>query len=163
MFIKLFVDYLFYGGNRKIKFLKNKSMFSTIAILLTLSFVVSMFAAAGTTNAQETRDILTFPFIDAIPQPAGVGQPVLVNFGLLNNLARDGDGWNVTAVITDPDGNVETFTRMTWSTGTVGITYTPAKEGDYKLQCRFDRTYYNSGLTVFPQAIMQQVKVISLH
>ncbi|MCL1965864.1 MAG: PQQ-binding-like beta-propeller repeat protein [Candidatus Bathyarchaeota archaeon] len=69
---------------------------------------------------------------------------------MLNQLARDGDGWNVTAVITDPDGHSETFTRMTWSTGTVGMSYVPNKEGDYKLQCRFERVYYTSGISTIP-------------
>jgi hypothetical protein len=107
-----------------------------------------MLATTDIANAQ--RDILTFPFVDAIPKPAGIGQPVLVNFGLLNNLARSTDGWNVTLSITDPDGKVETVTRMTWSTGTVGYTLTPQKEGDYKLQCKFERTYYDSGVAAVP-------------
>ncbi|MCL1970481.1 MAG: PQQ-binding-like beta-propeller repeat protein [Candidatus Bathyarchaeota archaeon] len=115
-------------------------------MLLIVSFIASMFAATGITNAQTNREIRTHPFIDAIPKTPGVGQSTLINFGLLNQLARDGDGWNVTAVITDPDGHVETFTRMTWSTGTVGLGYTPTKEGDYKLQCKFDGVQYNSGL-----------------
>ncbi|MCL1977974.1 MAG: PQQ-binding-like beta-propeller repeat protein [Candidatus Bathyarchaeota archaeon] len=110
-----------------------------------MSFAISMFTATGNINAQTDRELQTYPFIDAIPKPSGVGQPILVNFGLLNNLARATDGWNVTAVITDPDGHVETFARMTWSTGTVGITYVPTKEGEYKLQCKFGGEYYNSG------------------
>jgi hypothetical protein len=105
-----------------------------------------MFAATGTANAQATREMRTHPFIDAIPKTAGVGQSVLINFGLLNQLARDGDGWNVTAIVTDPDGQVETFPRMTWSTGTVGVGYVPTKVGDYKLQCKFDGVHYESGL-----------------
>jgi len=121
-------------------------MFSALAILLVLSFVISMFATTGITNAQSNREIKTHPFIDAIPKTAGVGQTILVNFGLLNQLARDGDGWNVTAVITDPDGKVETFARMTWSTGTVGVSYTPTKEGNYTMQCKFDGVQYDSGL-----------------
>jgi hypothetical protein len=128
------------------KVFKNKTIFSTIAVFLMLSFVVSMFAATGITNAQTNRELRTHPFIDAIPKTAGVGQSVLINFGLLNQLARDGDGWNVTAVVTDPDGQVETFPRMTWSTGTVGVGYVPTKTGEYKLQCKFDGVQYDSGL-----------------
>jgi hypothetical protein len=105
-----------------------------------------MLTVANNTNAQTTRELRTHPFIDVIPKTAGVGQYILINCGLLNQLARDGDGWNVTAIVTDPDGKVETFARMTWSTGTVGIGYVPTKEGDYKLQCKFDGVQYDSGL-----------------
>ena len=128
------------------KLLKNKAIISTIAMLLILSFAISMFTTTGITNAQTEREIRTHPFIDVIPPYAGVGQSVLINFGLLNQLARDGDGWNVTAIVTDPDGYVETFKRTTWSTGTVGLGYVPTKVGDYKLQCKYDGERYNSGL-----------------
>ena len=78
----------------KMNFIKSKKLFLILSILRIMSFVGSMFALPNA-NAQTTRDNLTFPFIDAIPKPAGVGQPVLINFGLLNNLARAADGWNV--------------------------------------------------------------------
>jgi outer membrane protein assembly factor BamB len=126
----------------KIKTFKNKNMSSAIAVLLIVSFVISIFAATGTVNAQEARDITTFPFVDAVPRTAGVGQPVLVNFGLLNYLAIDGDGWNVTLIITDPNGKTSTIDRMTWSTGTVGYYFVPDTIGTYTLQCKFDRVYY---------------------
>ncbi|MDR0797300.1 MAG: hypothetical protein LBE70_01055 [Nitrososphaerota archaeon] len=129
----------------KSKVFKNKTMFSAIAVLLILSFTMSMFAATGTTNAQSSHEIPTFPFVDAVPKPVGVGQSVLINFGLLNFLARDGDGWNVTLTITDPNGHTETVKSMTWATGTVGYSYVPEIIGVYRLQCTFDRVEYNSG------------------
>jgi hypothetical protein len=117
--------------------------------LLILSFAVSMFATVGIAYAQ-ARDVTTFPFVDAIPKTAGVGQPVLINFGLINYLARDGDGWNVTLSITDPNGRTSTVDRMTWSTGTVGYPFVPDTIGTYTLQCIFDRVYYNSSATAVP-------------
>ncbi|MDR2700689.1 MAG: PQQ-binding-like beta-propeller repeat protein [Nitrososphaerota archaeon] len=133
----------------KIKTFRNKTISSVISMLMISLFAVSIIATAGITNAQTTgTDFPTYPFIDAIPKTAGVGQSILVNFGLLNNLARDGDGWNVTAVITDPDGQVERITGMTWSTGTVGKNYVPTKEGDYTLKCVFERVYYVTGVTI---------------
>ncbi|MCL1977902.1 MAG: PQQ-binding-like beta-propeller repeat protein [Candidatus Bathyarchaeota archaeon] len=126
------------------KIFKNKNLFSALAVLLVLSFAVSMFALPGITNAQTTRDIPTFPFVDAIPRPAGVGQSVLINFGLLNYLAMDGDGWNITLTITDPSGKITTIDKKTWSTGTVGYSFTPDAIGTYQLQCTFKGEYYNS-------------------
>jgi hypothetical protein len=105
-----------------------------------------MFAATEIASAQTDREFATFPFVDAVPRPAGIGQTVLVNFGLLNYLAIDGDGWNVTLTITDPNGHTETIKRMTWSTGTVGYTFTPDTLGTYKLQCIFDRVYYEPSI-----------------
>jgi len=111
-----------------------------------------MFATTGIINAQTStvRELPTYPFIDAIPKTAAVGQAVLINFGLLNNLARDGDSWNVTAEITDPDGHIERIAGMTWSTGTVGKTFVPTKEGIYTLQCVFERVYYETGSNSLP-------------
>jgi len=116
-------------------------MFSALAILMVLSFAVSMFAVFDV-NAQTTPDRVTYPFVDAVPMKAGVGQFVLINLGLLNQLNSVEDGWNVTLTITDPDDKVETVKLMTWSTGSVGYGYTPAKEGNYVLQCLFDRAEY---------------------
>ncbi|MDR0797504.1 MAG: hypothetical protein LBE70_02130, partial [Nitrososphaerota archaeon] len=124
------------------KLLKNKIVASAIAVLLLLSFVVSLFAVVGTVNAQD-REFSTFPFVDTAPKTVGVGQAVLVNFGLLNYLQIDGDGWNVTLVITDPVGRVSNVDRMTWSTGTVGYYFTPEVLGVYTLKCTFDRVYYS--------------------
>ena len=121
------------------KLFNKKNLFSTIAVMLTLSFIASMFAVPNA-NAQVTN--VTYPFVDAIPRNAGVGQPVLINFGLINYLTRDGDGWNMTLIVTDPNGKTEKFDRMTWSTGTVGMRYAPTMEGNYTLRAVFAETMY---------------------
>ena len=129
---------------KMVKLKNNKRMFSTLAMLMVLSFVVSMFAAVDIANAQTVdTERPSYPFVFMNPSKAGVGQPVAINFGLTNNLARDGDGWNVTLRITDPDGKVETIKRKTWSTGYTMYRYTPSKEGNYTLQCIFDKVVYN--------------------
>ena len=74
---------------------------------------------------------------------AGVGQFVLINFGLLNQLYGVNDGWNMTLIITDPDGITSKIDLMTWSTGSAGYGYTPTKVGDYKVQSSFERAEYN--------------------
>jgi hypothetical protein len=121
---------------------KNKTFFSAIAILLAVSFVASIVALPSTTNAQTTRDNVAYPFVDAVPMSAGVGQYVLINLGLLNQLNSVEDGWNVTLSITDPDNIVKTVDLMTWSTGSVGYGYVPEKVGNYILQCSFERAEY---------------------
>jgi outer membrane protein assembly factor BamB len=123
------------------KILENKKILSTMAILMVLTFAISMFALPAT-NAQ-TPDRVTYPFIDAVPMTTGVGQFTLVNFGLLNQLNNVDDGWNMTLIITDPDGIVNNIDCMTWSTGSAGYGYTPTKPGNYELQSSFERVFYN--------------------
>ena len=73
---------------QKIKF------YSAIAMLLILSMATTLFALPNFTNAQTVTDYPTYPFVEAIPNPVGVGQRTLINFGLINYLNVDGDGWN---------------------------------------------------------------------
>jgi outer membrane protein assembly factor BamB len=108
-----------------------------------LAFTISIFALPGAVTAIAGENT-TYPFVDAIPNPVGINQRCLINFGLLNYLSIDGDGWNVTLTITDPSGHATTVTRMTWSTGTVGYSFVPTVAGNYTLKCTFPRTTYNN-------------------
>jgi len=124
------------------KLLKNKKITTMLAMLLMLSFVVSMVAVPNA-NAQ---DRMTFPFVDALPNPAGVGQPVLINWGLVNIPGfTDRDGWNVTLQIIDPNGKIENTTAKTWSTGTVGQKKSFMTPGNYTLRAFFDGEYFGTG------------------
>ncbi len=106
-----------------------------------VSFTVSMFALPGFVNAQSGNK--TYPFVDAIPNPVGINQRCLINFGLLNYLNIDGDGWNVTLTITDPSGHVQTVGPLkTWSTGTVGYSFVPTVAGNYTLKCIYNNETY---------------------
>jgi len=91
-------------------------------------------------NAQTYRE--SYPFVEPVPRTVGVGQAALISFGLLNFLTCVRDGWNMTLTIIDPDGKVETFDKMTWSTGTVGMHYTPTKVGNYTLIASMKETRY---------------------
>jgi len=123
------------------KFFSKKNLLYTMTILLLLSFVISMFAVPDV-NAQSTREIVTWPFVDAIPKVAGVGQPVLINRGLINYLNNVNDGWNVTLQITYPSGKVENITSKTWSTGSVGTKMAFMEPGNYTLQTFFNGETY---------------------
>jgi len=122
--------------------LKNRRLYATIAVLMVLSFAVSML---GSPTAFAQSKNTTYPFVDAIPNPVGVNQRTLINFGLLNYLNVDGDGWNVTLTITKPDNTTEKVgPLMTWSTGTVGHYFTPDTVGTYYLECSFDEVEYRN-------------------
>lgn len=125
---------------------KNKrTTYSTIAVLLIISMTITVFATPTALNAQTTPPtIKTYPFVEAVPNPVGVNQRTLINFGLLNFLNQDGDGWNVTLTIKKPDGTTDEVGPLkTWSTGTVGHSFTPTEPGEYILQSHFAATWYN--------------------
>ncbi len=110
-------------------------------MLFIFSMILSIVALPNSASAAGAK---TYPFVEAIPNPVGVGQRTLINFGLINFLNIDGDGWNVTLHITDPSGHTTTVDRMTWSTGTVGYSFIPETNGTYILKCSFDESWYNS-------------------
>jgi len=104
-----------------------------------LSFAVSMLAVPSANAQTET---MTWPFVEPVPKKAGVGQPVLINFGLLNAMYDYNDGWNVTLQITYPNGKVEKHNAKTWSTGTVGRSFSFMEPGNYTLQCIYKNETY---------------------
>jgi len=125
--------------------LSKKTMTSAIAIFLISSMAITIFALP---NAFAQNTVTSYPFIDAIPNPCGVNQQVLINYGAINYLNGENDGWNVTITITKPDGTTETLTPpKTWSTGTAGITYVPDQLGTYYLQTIFPQQWYNASAT----------------
>lgn len=126
----------------EIKF-NNKKTLTLFALIFIASMATSVLALPSFANAQ-TGDMTTYPFVEAIPNPVGVNQRTLINLGLINYLALDGDGWNVTLTITDPSGQTKSVDLMTWSTGTVGYSFVPPTTGTYILKCSFDRVYYQS-------------------
>ncbi len=115
---------------------------SALAIIFIVSIATSIIAMPNPTTA--ATGAKTYPFVEAVPNPVGVNQRTLINFGLLNYLNVDGDGWNVTLTITDPSGHVTTVDRKTWSTGTVGYSFVPETNGTYILKCSFKESWYNS-------------------
>ncbi len=108
-----------------------------LAILLILSFAASMIMTIPTTTAQAGTQA-TYPFIETIPNVAGVGQHVIVRFGILQALANTYLGWkNITVTVVDPDGQTSTLHFTTDSTGGTTTIYTPTKVGTYKFTTNF--------------------------
>ncbi|MGD6850981.1 MAG: hypothetical protein ACQCN6_02845 [Candidatus Bathyarchaeia archaeon] len=101
--------------------------------------MVMTIPAIPTTTAQENNTQATYPFIEAIPNPAGVGQRVIVRFGILQALANTFLGWkNITVTVVKPDNHTETLGPFTTdSTGGSTTIYIPDQIGTYKLTTNF--------------------------
>jgi hypothetical protein len=130
---------------RRIRRMSNsrvKTMTTLIALVLTLSMAISLFAVPSVSAA-----VKTYPFIEAMPNPVGKNQKTLINFGLLNYLNTANDGWNITVTITKPDNSTEILgggPLKTWSTGNAGHYYVPDTVGTYYLQTSFDAVRYRN-------------------
>ena len=118
--------------------LKGKFKACILLLLLTLT-IATLLVGVSVANAQETPWKQTYAFIGAIPNPVGVGQEVLIHFGISDALARVDLGWQgLTITVERPDGKTETLgPYKTDSTGGAGIVYIPNIPGTYYLQTHF--------------------------
>ncbi|MGB9854728.1 MAG: hypothetical protein ACPLRY_08010, partial [Candidatus Bathyarchaeales archaeon] len=123
---------------REVK-IRNMANFA-VALILMLAVAFPLFTIPSVKGYATYK---TYPLIDAIPNPVGVNQSVLINFGLLNYLYAETHGWNITIIITKPDNSTETFTKKTWSTGMAGFYYVPKQVGTYYVQAVFPGEWYN--------------------
>lgn len=96
------------------------------------------FIALPPAQAQATT-ITTVAFIDANPNPVGVGQEVLLRYGVLQQLGYPQDGWtDISITIVDPDGHTQTLEDLkTDSTGGSARLFTPDQVGTYELTTNF--------------------------
>ncbi|MCW4046673.1 MAG: PQQ-binding-like beta-propeller repeat protein [Candidatus Bathyarchaeota archaeon] len=110
-----------------------------VATLLVLTIATSILMALSVTQAQVPSTMESFPFIEAVPNPVGVGQQVTIRFGILQALANVYEGWaNVTVTVVDPKGVTKTLGPF--KTDSTGGTYTdffPDQVGTYKLTTNF--------------------------
>jgi PQQ-like domain len=109
-----------------------------IAMLLLLTFAASLVMSLPTTQAQAPA-WKTFAFVDAVPNPVGVGQEVLIRLGVVQLLGYPQDSWTgLTVTVVKPDGTTETLGPFTTdSTGGTATLYTPTAAGTYKLTTHF--------------------------
>lgn len=107
-----------------------------IALLLTLTIIIPSLSLPST-DAQTT--MTTYPFINAIPNPVGVGQTVLLHVGITLALNQEYMGWEgLTVIVTKPDGTTQSLgPYRTDSTGGTGGTFVPTTAGNYTLQTHF--------------------------
>jgi hypothetical protein len=115
---------------------RNKTMATTIALLLMFAMAISLVALP---NANAAFTAKTYAFIGAMPNPVGVGQETLLHVGISEQTAHPQEGWEgLTVTVTRPDGTTETLGPFTTdTTGGTGTQYVPATVGTYYLQTNF--------------------------
>jgi len=81
----------------------------TICLMLTLA--TSLFMTLSPVHAQGT--LTTVAFVDAVPNPVGVGEEVLIRYGVFQQLGYPEDGWTGLSVTIDkPDGTTQTLDNL---------------------------------------------------
>ncbi|HLN89401.1 MAG TPA: PQQ-binding-like beta-propeller repeat protein [Candidatus Binatia bacterium] len=128
---------------------KYKTATIILAIFLTISTVASTALIPMATAHTPSWQIPTFAYIQAIPDPIGVGQTTIIYMwlnklidgtSLLNNVRFH----NYHLTITAPDGTVTTkdFPIVTDPTSNVGYGFAPDQAGTYKLDFSFSGQKY---------------------
>ena len=123
---------------------------SFVAVFLILTFAASLMMTFPTANAQAAPTLKTYPIIDAVPNPVGIGEEVLVRMGIIQATGDVSYGWTgITVTVTKPDGTTQTLGPFTTdSTGATFTTYIPNQVGTYKLVTNFPQqinpvTFFN--------------------
>src|SRR4030042_115948 len=120
-----------------------KSRVSSVSLILMFAMAVSLIALP-TATAQST--ITSYPFINAVPNPVGINQEVLLHIGITAAKVGVASGWDgLSVTITKPDGTTETISGVrTDSTGGTGRVFVPTVAGNYTLQTHFPEQVYNN-------------------
>jgi hypothetical protein len=132
---------------------KTKTNF--IIALFTIAAMTASLVVIPTSQAQfgpQTNTMTAYAFIGARPNPAGVGQSVLLHFGISAPTQNATESYKgITITVTKPDNTTQTLGPFTTdSTGGSGTQYTPTMVGDYILQTHFPAQWYNySGVGTF--------------
>src|SRR5450759_1193749 len=108
------------------------------AILIVLAFVISIVPITQV-KAQTAATMKTYAVVDAIPNPVGVGQDVLVKYGILTQLGTVDLGWKgLTVTVIYPDNTTHTLGPFsTDSTGSSFTRFVPNQVGTYKFTTNF--------------------------
>jgi hypothetical protein len=133
---------------------------TVIALFLMFAMIISLVALLPVSAQAPT--LKTYPFVDAVPNPVGVGEDVLIRFGILQQSGDVTYGWqDLTVTITGPDGKKETIERDTDSTGSTFYVTSFDVAGTYKLQTHFPEqenpvTFFNmeGGNMIFAGTIL---------
>jgi hypothetical protein len=120
--------------------IKNRNLVITLAFLLILSMSASMIQLPTTSAHAPAWQVPTFAYIQAVPNPIGVGQTATIYMWLANTYAdalktNDYRFHNYKLTITAPDGTVtsQTFTNIMDSTSNQFYSFTPTQVGTYRL------------------------------
>jgi PQQ-like domain len=128
-------------ATNKMEFPRNKATLGAIVMILLMA--VSAFAVAvPRTNAQTVTPTMYLPqwtYINAFPNPVGVGQPISILLWTANlpqtASGAYGDRWYMSVVVTAPDGTNTTIgPQVSDPVGTIFVTFTPTAAGNYSFQ-----------------------------
>jgi hypothetical protein len=124
---------------------KSKAMAILIVALLTFSMAASITLIPNANAHTPPWTIPTYCYVNASPNPVGVGQPVEVVFWIdkapPTAYVQYGDRWHFTVKITDPNGKTTTYGPYTSSdVGAGDFEFTPTIVGNYSVQSFFPAT-----------------------
>jgi hypothetical protein len=127
-------------GEKRMIFSRGKRVATAFSLFLMFAMAISLVAMTKVAAQEEGPDVPSYPYINAIPNPVGAGQPVTIHVGSVwpvGSLATD--GWeDLSVTITKPGDTTETRSGIkTDSTGGTGITFIPQEAGIYTLQTHF--------------------------
>ncbi len=130
---------------------KSKIATIAIAIFLTFSMTASLMLMPTASAHLPAWNIPTYAYINAAPNPAGVGQPVLVIMWLTNlfspeaGLGNDYRFHNYELTITSPTGTVttQTFAIVQDPTSDQDTYFTPTSTGTWNLTFSFPGQPFN--------------------
>ena len=126
----------------KMEIPRNKASLGAIVMILLMAvsvFAVSVPKAAGAENTTPTMYVPQWTYVNAFPNPVGVGQPISV-FAWTANLPPTGSGaygdrWSMWTVVTAPDGTNTTLgPYVSDPVGDIFASYTPTTTGNYSFQ-----------------------------
>ena len=121
---------------------KNKTIATLITLLLITGMAIPLITLSGA-NAQNA--LTTYAFINATPNPVGVGQETLLHLGISRPLILATQSYEgLTVTVWKPDNTTTTLGPFkTDSTGGTGTVLIPDQVGTYYLQTNFPAQWFN--------------------
>ncbi|MGD6807956.1 MAG: hypothetical protein ACQCN4_13480 [Candidatus Bathyarchaeia archaeon] len=130
----------------------NRKTAILIALFTMLTMTVSLIPTSLAQFGTQVNTMTAYAFVGARPNPVGVGQEVLIHFGITAPTQNATESYKgITVTITKPDNTTVTLGPFTTdSTGGSGTIYIPETVGEYTLQTHFPAQWYNfSGTGTF--------------
>jgi hypothetical protein len=139
---------------------KSKTTTIAISVIMMLTMAISIVTIPSA-NAQGSQR--TYPFIDATPNPVGVGEQCLIRIGISQALGLVDQGWEGLMVeMTDPDEHTTTLgPYRTDSTGGTAFVHVFDEVGTYQIRLHFpEQTVQTSFMDYERGAFMPAGKVL---